>query len=410
MNKLTLFLFLIIAASADWANAAAGFGQRNDAKVPVPAEVLAAPESKALPAESLPESLSVAPGATADAGWEKISFKEAETALLASFKKDASALKERVSDLVILDVRVTGEGLPSNYRSQLKGQLERVLVESESIAVKDCPACMVGRFSRNAQGDWVYQNGSQSTDPAKAVGATHALIAEADYSPENFELRVRIVRADSSSIIWSKAYSTQEEARKAEAAAHGEDPNGNQLGQRLIGEIAFTVVVSSGITFMPGLSSGGLSADMLPYPQVSLLLGEKFDRGSKAFGLKVNALVGIPTGGAGSLPPPYYVGAGPAFKWTLNPWERRSPRWSFEFEGGALISSNVATAYAGIGAEMLMMERFSISAVPMFIIPGSVGSPPVMVDNGSGTFQQMSSPALGKVGGFALSLLMKFNW
>lgn len=428
-------VILVLFALSVPAQAAVGFGQRKQVASPVsdgaptsegyapaPVATPAAPapapapaaeaEAVAVPAAAdLPQPMALEPPASGGASWEKITFAEAETALLNDFRKDAGMLSGRISDLVILDIRATGDGLPPHYRSQLKGELERILVAAESITVKDCAGCMVGRFSRNAQGDWQYQNGVPSTAPAKAAGATFALVAEADYTPENFEIRVRVLHTETGNVVWSKGYSTEELARKAEAETHGEDANGTLLGQRLIGEIAFTVGVTAGVAFMPGISQGGISADMLPYPQVSLLLGEKFDRGSKSFGLKVNAMVMIPTSGGGIPPSPFYIGAGPLFRFTLNPWERRAPRWSFDLEAGALVSANVATGYGGVGVEMLMMQRFSLTVMPIFIVPGSVGGPVAMVENpATGAFEQQSGASPGKVGGFGLSVGMTFNW
>jgi hypothetical protein len=416
MSVFHLVIMGVFLTNATAANAAVGFGQRKQVQVESPQAVAAetpapTPAVEPTPEPSpYPEVLTSTPPTSSAVSWESISFEEAETALLTSFKKDAGTLRERVSDLVILDVRVKGEGLPPTYRSLLKGKIEQILVESEGVTVRDCAGCMLGRFKRDAQGNWSYENGAMNLAPVEAAGASHAMIVEADYTPENLEMRFRVVQAKSSAIIWSKAYSTTEEARKADALAHGEDPDGSKLGQRLIGEIAFTTVFAGGVAFMPGISSGGFTADMLPYPQVSILFGEKFDRGSKLFGIKLGGMVMVPNAAAGTtLPPMFYVTASPAFKLTFNPWERRGPRWSMDFEVGALVSGNVATAYGAVGIEMLMMERFSVSVMPMLIIPGSVGGTEAMVPDGD-SFTRVAGESPGRVGGFGLSAFLKFNW
>jgi hypothetical protein len=240
------------------------------------------------------------------------------------------------------------------------------------------------------------------------------LFAEIIYTPEDLRLRVRIVSYPDGEERWIREVSTAEVLGATEKVRErGEESldSDDSLSHVLLGEIAFTTVIGTGIAFLPSVNKGGGSSGML-YPAVDLFIGEKYDRGRKRFGFLIGANVNMMQGDTlqGSSPLPFGIRIAPQFRYTFNPYNISSARWSLSGEVGGFLSSGLVTGYFGLGFEVAMMQRFSISVTPMYILPANVSSGTVQIQQPDGSFQPGGSNAIGTYGGFGTVAEVKINW
>ncbi|MGZ3687702.1 MAG: hypothetical protein ACXVBW_05350 [Bdellovibrionota bacterium] len=325
---------------------------------------------------------------------------------MALFQRDLSKLEENVTALAIYEVKTTGR-LPPAYHQSVKNKLERVLLTSKKLGLKDCRNCQEARLIKTEDGQVRYE--AYSTDNvrmakiANDIGAGTLLFAEESYTPEDLQLRVRAVSAESGKLEWSKEYSTADVTKTREGL---NDAGPDELGHRdalanvVIGEIAFTFELSPGMDFLPSIDGGG-GYSLTTMPALDLFIGEKFDRGRKAFGFLLGAALNPGIAPASGTPLTFIAKIAPQFRYCFNPTNVTTARWSLLSELGAMIAPGMATAYAGIGPEITMIRRFSIGVSPIYILPANVASSSNLTQGSDGSFTPSTS-SVGKFGGFGI--------
>ena len=117
------------------------------------------------------------------------------------------------STLVVYEVKTSGS-LPTGHAKKLRSKLERILLASKKIKLKQCPSCDEARIFRTEDGNLKYE--SRSSDPdrplkiAADVGASALLYAELDFSHEDLQLKLQVIKPESVQILWVKDYSIAE--------------------------------------------------------------------------------------------------------------------------------------------------------------------------------------------------------
>lgn len=435
-NLLLAPLLAATLAQSTGALAAIGFGSRNDspatpnaaesvAVAPKPAAVAPAPIAD-IPVEAAKDGAKDGPSAPTStsalpplegAEWLRVSFDQAENELMDLFQRDLPKVEEIAESLAIYEVRATGR-LPQDYRRTVRNKLERVLIGSKKLSVKQCPACEESRVYRDEKGEVKYESfNSDTARPSKLasqIGVGHLIYTEVAYTPEDLQLRVRVVDATNGQLRFAKEYSTADVVKTRESfyeTEAGEIGHGDALGRVLIGEVAFTTVLSPGLSLLPTIDAGGGSG-MSPSPTVDLFLGEKFDRGRKVFGFLVGGTftMGDTGGETSGAPLSWSLRIAPRFRYVFNPYTVTNPRWSVAAEAGAFISTGLATAYVGLGPEMAMVKRFSVSVTPIYIIPSTVKASENFVEGSNGSFSNSGSTGGGKLGGPGVLMKASINW
>lgn len=355
-----------------------------------------------------------------DSEWLRVPFEKAENEVLDLLKRDLSKLEDAAQEVSVYEIKTSGR-LPQDYRRDLRAKIERTLLHSKRLKIKQCTACEQARVYRDEKGEVKYE--SSSTDlsrPAKLaseIGVDHFLYAEMSYTPEDLQLRVRLVEPTSGQIRWTKDYSTADVVKTREGM---NDADSDELGHRdslarvLLGEIAFTTVLSPGVGILPTIDNGS-GASMTAYPSFDLFIGEKFDRGRKVFGFLLGGTFTIGnTGGMeennGSKPLPWALRMAPRFRYVFNPYSMTTARFSIAGEVGGLISTGLATAYVGLGPEIAMINRFSVSLTPLYIFPGTVTGTQVFTQSPDGGFSEAGAKASGKFGGAGILFKASINW
>lgn len=347
----------------------------------------------------------------------RVSFDQAENEVLALFQRDLPKIEELSKELTVYEARTSGK-LPTDYRRNLRSKLERVLLTSKNLSVKQCMACEEARVYRDEHGDIKYESySSDRSRPAKVaseLGVPHLLYTEMAYTPEDLQLRVRLVDATTGRLLWTREYSTADVIKTREAlrdADSGDISHGDALGNVLIGEVAFTMVLSPGIGVLPTVDNGGGSG-MASYPSVDLFMGEKFDRGRKVFGFLLGGAFNM--GGSGSstggTPLAWALRVAPRFRYVFNPYNVTTARYSIASELGAFIGTGVTTGYFGIGPEMAMVKRFSMSLTPIYILKGSVAQAANFTQGNDGHFNSSGDTEAGKFGGLGVLMKASINW
>lgn len=348
--------------------------------------------------------------------WITVPFEKAENEVLALFGRDIKRISDITNEIVVFEVRTSGQ-LPDTYASDFRNKLERLILMTNSVKLKDCTGCDQARLFRNSDGEVRYE--SNNSDPKRAakfatdLGVYHFLYAELSYTPEDLKLRIRLVSQRDRTILFTGDYSTEDVIRVRETAIASGDiggiTTGDSLARVVIGEIAFAVVLAPGVLSLPSINAGGGSAQMF-YPSVDLLIGERYDRGHKRFGFLFGAAVNMALGPAVGKPLPFVMRIAPQFRYSFNPYAMRSTRYSVTGELGGMISTGMVTPYIGFGPEFMMEQRFAVNLVPMYIFPSAVSGAQIYTEAAGGGLEPKNAPNLGTFGGFAVLIKGSINW
>lgn len=415
-----LAVTIIVCSLSAPAIAATGFGSR---KAPAKTEEAVAPASASqAPSASTSTTAPVAtksfdPPSSDDSEWLRVPFDKAENEVLELFQRDLPKLEDKAQEVAVFEAKASGR-LPQDYRRNFRAKLERTLLTSKQLKIKQCQTCEQARVYRDEKGEVKYESSSSDLSrPAKIaseIGVDHFLYAEMSYTPEDLQMRVRMVDASTGQLRWAKDYSTADVVKTRESL---NDADPDELGHRdslarvLIGEIAFTTVLSPGVGLLPTIDSGA-GGGMTAYPSFDLFIGEKFDRGRKVFGFLIGGAftMGETNGGSGGKPLPWALRLAPRFKYVFNPYNMTTARYAIAGEVGGFISTGLATAYVGFGPEMVMINRFSVSLTPLYILPGNVTGTQVFNEGANGGFTSAGSSDSGKFGGLGFLMKASINW
>jgi hypothetical protein len=349
-----------------------------------------------------------------DVEWLKIPYDKAENEVLSLLQRDLPKIAESANDLAIYEVRTSGQ-LPVDYHRTFRSKLERVILTSKNIKVKQCINCEESRLYKTDSGELRYE--SFSTDPARPaqiasqIGVGHLVYCELAYSPEDLQLRVRVTKPTTGEILWSKDYSTADVV-KTRQALNDSDPD--ELGHRdsfsrvMIGEIAFTTVLSPGVSIVPSIDVGN-GSQLISMPAVDIFIGERYDRGRKFFGFQIGAGFNM-TGASPQVKPlPWMMKVGPKIGYVFNPYNTTTARYSITGELGGIISTGLATGYIGIGPEVTMIHRFSVSLTPIYAFKGSVTNSQTLIQQDDNTFTSTEEGG-GKWGGLGILAKACIHW
>lgn len=346
--------------------------------------------------------------------WFRVPFEKAEAELLGLFERDVSRLEEQIDSIAVYSVKANG-GLPPQYYRTLRGKLERVLLTSKKLQIKECSSCDEARLVRKQSGELRYESSSTEKttlrEVGNSVGASTLLMASLDYSPEDLKLRVKAVDAATSNLRWSKEYSTADVTKTTEninGAGTGQLGHFDSLSRVLIGEIALTTVLSPGAVLLPTIDNGS-GSELISVPSFDLSLGEKFDLGKKSFGFLFGGMINPKKVPVTGLPLPFVMRGAGVLKYFFNPYNVTTARYSFHVEAGAFFSPGMTTGYVGLGPEVSLIQRFSMSVTPMYILPTSVADAQSIMEMPDGSMKSGNAD-LGKFGGFALSMKVNINW
>lgn len=358
------------------------------------------------------------PPSSDDVEWLRVPFHQAEDQVLELFQRDLPKLEDKAREVAVFETKVSGS-LPSDYRRHFRAKLERTLLTSKQLKIKQCQNCEQARIYRDEKGEVKYESSSSDLSrPAKIaseIGVDHFLYAEINYTPEDLQMRVRMVNASTGELRWAKDYSTADVVKTRENL---NDADADELGHRdslarvLIGEVAFTTVLSPGFGILPTIDKGN-GTGVTGYPSVDLFLGEKFDRGRKVFGFLIGGTftVGEADEKSRKEPLPWALRVAPRFKYVFNPYNIVTARYSIAGEIGGFISSGLATAYVGLGPEIAMIKRFSVSLTPIYIFPASIKGTQVFNQSSDGSFASAGTPdSSGRFGGFGVLMKANLNW
>ncbi len=414
--KRQVVCILLAVSMGNLARASVGFGDRNGAPQSpptAPVSLTSAPNSST--SQSSVVLKNPEPPAVQDVEWLKIPYEKAENEVLALFQRDIVRLEESADSVAVFEVKTVGQ-LPPSYHKIFRAKLERVLLTSKKIKVKDCTGCEEARLIRTEKGEMRYE--SESTEPGRAtklssqLGTDHLLYADLTSTSEDVRLRVRMIDGATGSLTWTKEYSTADIIKTREAltdSGSGDLGTSDSLARVIIGEIAFTTILSPGVSFMPSIDTGsGTSSALLP--SFDLFIGEKFDRNRKAFGLQVGAMANLGSSPNQGKPLPWAMKLGPQFRYYFNPYSMTTARWALHFEIGAMISTGVTTPYVGLGPEMSMINRFSLSVMPIFILNADVSDTQILVQQADGSIPSSSPIKTGTFGGFGGVAKVNINW
>lgn len=346
-----------------------------------------------------------------------ITFDQAENEVLGMFRQDLPRLEGLTSKFSIFEVTATGT-LPNNYIASLKSKLERVTLTSNKLRVIDCPQCQVSRLVKDAEGKLRYEVISEEPGRAgrlaKQIGVEDLLYADVNYTSSDLRLRVRLVKADNGELLFSREYSTADLVKRRDNLIKKEYGiedvgQGDSLSRMLIGEIAFTVAFSPGTMLLPTIDDGKGSSRMF-YPSIDILIGEKFDGGHKRFGFLFGAAVNAAEQAEVGKLLPYAIRFAPQYRYTFNPYDTSFARYSILTEMGGLLSAGMVTAYAGFGPEVTIVRRFSLSLMPMYILPANVKGVQIVNATEGKPDATVTTPDQGRFGGFAILLKGTMNW
>jgi hypothetical protein len=345
-----------------------------------------------------------------------LSFDQAENEVLGRFQQDIPRIESITNKVAIYEVTVSGT-LPDNYSDTLRSKLGRLILTSNRLRLIDCPQCQVARLVKDEKGELRYESTSEEKGRpgkmASEVGVKELLYAELNYSSSDVTLRIRVVSASDQEILWTGEYSTSGLVRDRGKLVNKEYnyevlTNGDSLSQMIIGEIAFSMVFSPGVLWIPTIDEGS-GSQRLFYPSIDIVIGEKFDSGYKRFGFLFGAAANAAEGAGIGRALPFVIRVAPQFRYTFNPYNTSFARISIAGEMGGLISTGLATAYVGFGPEVTMVKRFSVSLTPMYMLPTTVKGGRILVAGEQGLTSQ-AQPDQGKFGGFALLLKGSMNW
>lgn len=350
--------------------------------------------------------------------WVEVGYEDIERDLLDQFANDLPRLAELAPQVAVFSVRAKG-GLPQGYYRVLRGRIERTLLASPKIVVKDCARCDAGVIESAADGELLYFPVTEDVDyrrkVARDIGTDHLLFVEQNYHPTELRLNVRLINAQSGAVEWTKEYTSMRIAEKLNKASE-DKPGGASLATReraVIGEIAFRATLMAGFGYFPTIDTGQ-GSELMAYPSLGVSLGERFDNGYKEFGFGLGLAFDMSEGEGAKIgkPAPFFLQMGPHFKYVFNPYNVTSARWIATFEFGAIISQGITTAYLGAGPEIRMVNRFSIGLMPALILNAKVKTPEFKVKDETGREIPIDTGADdgSKFGGLALMFRANMNW
>ncbi len=356
-----------------------------------------------------------------DVEWLKVPYEKVEDELLSILQKDLPKIEHYTTSLLVYEVRIN-ENLPPHYQRNFRQKLERTLLFSNKLQVKQCLNCDEARLTKSGNGQLRFENYSSDTGRAKRIsseaGTDHVIYADLNYTPEDLILNIRLVRASTDHVLWSQQYSMAQVVRDRENL-NEQDPY--ELGHRdslshvILGETAFALSTSFGLNSMPGLDIGG-GSNRFMMPALDLFIGERFDRGRKLFGFVAGIMfnvgideddlkkknIGKPIGFAAKL--------GPKFTYIFNPYNISTMRFALATEAGALLGLGFVTPYIGMGPEFQMIRRFSFSLMPIYIFKTSVLSDEILKEINNGEVASEGSDKAGTFGGLGLLFRLSMTW
>jgi hypothetical protein len=418
-----------------------GFGSRNTAPSTSPSAPVATPPSTSSTAPasasastpasthsttSAPTQSEVAtnlsePPAIQDVDWIKVPFDQAENEVLALLKQDLPKIRKKAQRITIIGVRLRG-AIPKGESITAREKIERVFLSDTQFEVKDCKACTEAKLIRGEDGQLRYEalsiEDSRVKEKLLALGTDGVLEAELAYHPEDLKVLIKIVHPETHELLFSKQYSTADiiKTRQNLDESAGLDTPYDVLTHRdafsrvIIGEIAFTPVLSAGMSYYPSVDNGKGSA-LTSMPSVDLFMGEKFDRGRRVFGFQIGAAMNLGTKPEAGTPLPFIIHVAPKFKWVINPYNVTTAKWAITGELGGIIATGYSSGYLGIGPEMVMIKRFSVSLTPMYILKREAAPEQTLVEGDNGTvINAGTNGSAGEMGGFAIAAKVNINW
>lgn len=349
--------------------------------------------------------------------WVRVPFEKAENELLSLVKRDLPEIERKTAHLVLYEVQTNGP-LPQDFSRTFRSKLEKVLLMGKTLKLKDCPSCDESRLIRSENGQLRFE--SRSADPgritqtAAQLGVSVFAYAEVSFTPEDLQLRLKIVDTSKNEILWSRDYSTEEYLRDRDGRFRL-DPDGpgdlvregDSLSHVMLGEIAFTMVLAPGAMLLPSIDRGEGSESSF-YPSVDLMIGERYNRGYNRFGFMFGGAINAVSGPSKPKGLAFLGRVGPNFRHTFNPYNVSSARYSMVSELGIAVGPGVTTPYLGIGAEIGMMKRFSVTLMPMYFLTADVASD--IAADVNGEIVMGRGPVEGRFGGFAFLVKGNINW
>lgn len=355
------------------------------------------------------------PPAVEGVEWMKVPFEKAENELLRLLKEDLPKLEEKAMVVSVYQVTASGN-LPNEYQKNFKTKMERVLLASRKLKIKPCTGCGESRLIKSESGEIRYESQSTDVDRMSKVGSQlgvdHMFMGEVTYTPEDLQMRVRMIRVPSGELEWSKEYSTADVIKSNESldeAGRGDLGHQDSLSRVMIGEVALTISLSPGLLLLPTVDSGSGSEYTIA-PNVDLFIGEHFDRMRKLFGFQIGGMFNLFPIADHSTPVPWAVRTGPKFGYCFNPYNVTTARFSVTAEFGGLLSTGYVSGYFGAGPEVSMIRRFSVSVIPIYIIPRSVAGSETLIQQSGGGFTSSGKDSVGKLGGLGGVVKVNFNW
>jgi len=354
-----------------------------------------------LPATSVKRLVREKPPVRKGIEWLRVPYDKAEDELIALFHKDIAKLEDLTSTIAIFNVRTPDE-FPGHHSNRLRAKLEKILLTSRKLKVKQCASCEEARFDPLEI--------KQLAQVARELNVDMLISSEVVYMPEDLQLRVRVLNPNNGQIAWLKEYSVADLTRSREQLNDAMDDELSQrdsLSRVVLGEIAFSMALSPGVMWVPNIDTGS-GRDLNGIPSVDLFIGERYDRGRRLFGFILGGAfnTSTPSTRARGTPLTMVGRVGPRFSYIFNPYNVSSAQFGLSTELGAMLGDSVTTGYLGFGPEIIMGKRFSLSLMPIFILPAKAKSPQIVVpaEAGGGV---SGGDDIGKFGGF--SLLMKFG-
>ena len=339
-----------------------------------------------------------------DSNWVKVGFERTESDLVDLFATKIPEIQRRAKRVLVYQIQLS-ESIPSLRKRVLREKLEAVISQS-NLSLVDCSTCSYVDFSKPESLPSLAENHK----------VAHGLQASLSYRRDRMTLSVKLVELVHGIVLGVWNVNT-EELYAGEFNGSPTDSLKNKEARILLGEVAFRTVVSSGFISLPDLkdlSTGG-SGKVGLRPYLGILIGERYDGGQREFGFGLGVsfeLSESSTSAEEAIPDelklPVLIHIGPQMRYVFNPQNHSSAKWILQGELGAMFSTNLSTAYIGVGPEVMMINRFSLGILPMYIFSTEVRSqiPPAL----GGVNGESSKGATGKFGGMAILLRGNILW
>jgi len=351
--------------------------------------------------------------------WIRVSYQKAEDEVLALLQKDLAHIEKVSTKVAVYQIKMN-HLIPVHHKITLRSKIERILLSSEKITLKECTECEKAVIQQNSQGQLQYETLASRKDGATVandVGAEQLINVSLEYSPEILALNIRISDPQDGEILLTRTYTTQNVIQNDGSNSSFGDGIGrdDSLQEVVIGQIAFAVSLGFGFSFLPTTDLGA-GTRLVGYPGIELFLGERFNRSHSLFGffLKGYAAISSETDrdddGNVRHQLPFVASFGTRYRYTFNPYTTTRPRWGVRMEGGMMLSAGVTTGYLGVGPEVGLIRRFSVAVMPMYIIKTTVKTLPAIATNLAGQTKNFEGQSIGKFGGFGVGLNVNLNW